>query len=97
VVIDDRDIGWSPLRPGEADPPLVINPNTPLALSISRQGLEPIAWRRSEIVESRSPVQKTQLPKGDVLNITRKPSDPEAGPNFGRFPVEETDDQNYTI
>jgi hypothetical protein len=51
VIVDDFDVQWSwgALRPLEADPPLIIDPDAPLSLTVSPQSFQPITGKPGEI------------------------------------------------
>ncbi len=51
VVVDDFDIGWPFLSPGETDAPLVIDPDGVLATTVAGQRFEPVCWWRAQVVE----------------------------------------------
>jgi hypothetical protein len=70
MVIDDLNIRGtgSPSQPVKADPPLVIDANTVLALSIPLQGFESVARQGSKIPELDSRLQAIKLKPGGPLN-----------------------------
>jgi hypothetical protein len=61
VIVNDLDIVRGSILPSEADPPLIINPNTELARSISMKFLESIARRHSQVVNRLCGVDGDQL------------------------------------
>src|SRR5690242_293458 len=62
-----------PVTPPETDPPLLVDPDAVLALSIALQSLELIrAWNR-KILQISSRVQLLQLHQRPPLNVARKP------------------------
>lgn len=61
VVVDYLDVFGASLGPGEADPPLVIDPDAVLASAVALQRFQPVARRHAEIVESHSSIQNRQF------------------------------------
>jgi hypothetical protein len=51
VVVDDLDVVRVTLRPAQADPPLVVDPDAVLARAVPAQGLEAVARRRLEVAD----------------------------------------------
>jgi hypothetical protein len=51
MVINDLDVVDISLSPGEANPPLLIDPDTMLSLAIAFQSLKPVAWRDLQVLE----------------------------------------------
>jgi hypothetical protein len=43
--------------PAKADPPLIVDPDTMLPLSIALQGFEPVAGRDQEVFQTTGPVK----------------------------------------
>jgi len=68
VVIHNFNLVRVALAPYEANPPLVVDPNTVLAFSVSAQALQPIPWWRGQIAESCSEMQLVKLSPGNTLN-----------------------------
>lgn len=68
-------VGFS-FAPDKADPPLVVDADAVLPPSISRQGLQPVPWGRSQVVEATGVVQDHQLHLRPALNVGRKSADP---------------------
>src|SRR5438552_4085440 len=52
VVVDDLDLCGTFCRPHKAHPELVVDSDRVLSRAIARQGLEAVAWRRSQVAES---------------------------------------------
>jgi hypothetical protein len=57
MIIHDFNIKSVAVFPSKADSPLVIDPDTVLALPMSSQGLEPIAGRLAKILEAGRSVE----------------------------------------
>jgi hypothetical protein len=61
VVVHDLDIAWSGQRPDKAYSPLVVDPNAVLALAVSFERFELVAWGRTQKVQSLRCVELRQL------------------------------------
>jgi len=79
----------SSLIPDKADPPLIIDPNRMLSLTVRSKCFEPIARGHAKIAEHPGLIQKTKLSERDVLDISRQSSAPTAGPDQFRFGIGE--------
>lgn len=51
MIIDNLDLLGVPIVPTKANPPLIVDTNTMLALAIPSQGLKPIAGRLTEGIQ----------------------------------------------
>jgi hypothetical protein len=51
MVINDLDVVDISLSPGEANPPLLIDPDAMLSLAIAFQSLKPVVWRDLQVLE----------------------------------------------
>jgi hypothetical protein len=71
VVVDDLDFVCVSIRPSEADPPLVVDPDAVLSSAIAFEGLEPISWRRHQVAERLSAVQIEQFAARRALNRSK--------------------------
>jgi hypothetical protein len=69
MVIYDFHVECVLALPAEANPPLVINPDTVLSFAIASQGFQAIAIRRAKIGQAASLVQQKQLSPSDSLNL----------------------------
>jgi hypothetical protein len=51
MIVDDFDVQRArlALRPLEADPPLIIDPNAPLPLTVSPQSFQPITGKPRQV------------------------------------------------
>jgi hypothetical protein len=67
-----------PCGPLEADPPLIIDANAVLTLSITLQGFESVARQSAQILELDRGFQPIQLESGGALN-SRERFDPLTG------------------
>jgi hypothetical protein len=66
MIVDDFDLRWAVIGPNEADPVLVVDPDAPLALTISSEGLQPVSGRDPELFEITSRVELIQLAASDL-------------------------------
>lgn len=69
MVVDDLDVSRLPTRPAEANPPLIVYPNTVLARAFSFEALQSISRRDSQIFNSLRCVQKEKPAKSLTLNV----------------------------
>ena len=69
VVVHDLDVLRFAVLPHEADPILVIDPDAVLPPPITAKGLEVIARKRAQVVESLGGVQLRQLALSDPSNV----------------------------
>jgi hypothetical protein len=69
VVVHDLDVLRFAVLPHEADPILVIDPDAVLPPPITAKGLEVIARKRAQVVESLGRVQLRQLALSDASNV----------------------------
>ena len=72
VIIGDLDIECIAIFPAEADPPLIVDPDTVLAFSVPRQLFEPIPGRDSQIRQGVGRVKHQELPQRRALNALRE-------------------------
>src|SRR5262245_19003431 len=61
VVIDDFDIGRTLLGPHETDAPLIVDADRMLAGAVSRERLEPVRRRCTQVVEVAGVVEHVEL------------------------------------
>jgi len=73
VVVHDLDVLRFAVLPHETDPILVIDPDAVLRPPITAKGLEVIARKRAQVVESLGGMQLRQLALSDPSNVP-KPS-----------------------
>jgi len=57
--------------PVEADPPLVIDPDAPLAFSLADKLFQPVSWRYAEKFQSCRAVDLCQFTKGHSMYVLR--------------------------
>jgi hypothetical protein len=75
VIADDRDVERVALMPPEADPPLIIDPDTVLSRPIPLELLEAVARRRSEIFELLGRVKHHQFAEHEMQEFGGEASD----------------------
>src|ERR671924_888211 len=63
VVVHDLNFLGDSVGPGKADPPLVVDPDAVLTLTVTLESLQPVARWRSEIFEAHRGVEVAQLPE----------------------------------
>jgi hypothetical protein len=51
VIVDDLDFPSFAVAPSETDPPLIVDSNTHLTLTVTVQRLQTVAGRRAQVVE----------------------------------------------
>jgi hypothetical protein len=69
VVVHDLDVLRFAVLPHEADPILVIDPDAVLPPPVTAKGLEVIARKRAQVVESLCCMQLRQLALSDPGNV----------------------------
>ena len=70
MIIHDLNIVCITLRPGKADPPLIIDTDTVLSPPITLQCLEPISRWDPQITERKGAVENQQLPSRNPFYAT---------------------------
>jgi hypothetical protein len=71
VVINDFNLVRVGALPVKANPPLVIDADTPLATAITSQSLKPIAWGHHQRPQVDRRIEHAELPASQSLNIQR--------------------------
>ena len=67
MVIHDLDIETIPSAPLEAEPPLVVDPDAVLSLTIAPQSFEAVSRNRRKVRQARGRVQGFELAPGGLL------------------------------
>lgn len=75
MVVDDLNVVRVAVRPPKADPPLIVDPDAVLSSTIAAQLLEPIAWRRPQILKLNRRVDMAKLPEHHAPEVGREASD----------------------
>lgn len=97
MIVRDLDADRVPVAPREANPPLVVDRNAPLALAVSRQRVQPVPWRDSQIREADGRVDDEELALGGALDIRREPPGDVPVPNSFGFLVLEGSDHSVIL
>jgi hypothetical protein len=72
VIIRDLYVkGVAALEP-EAQPPLIVDPDTPLSLAVTFEPFQSIGWGQPKVLDSRGRVDLHQSHKGPRLDIRRE-------------------------
>jgi hypothetical protein len=95
MVIDNLYIVGIAAFPNETDSPLIINPNAPLAVSVTGKFFETIGRRNAQIVERKGAAEHSQLSQGHLLNVTRQFARATQLINALCFPASERTDHPY--
>jgi len=72
MVIDDPNIEGVTVAPLETNPPLLIDPDTPLAQPITLKRLKHIARRDGKVAQISSGIELLKLPQCTLLDIARQ-------------------------
>jgi hypothetical protein len=73
VVVHDLDLVSITLHPPETDAPLVIDPDAPLAGTVTAEALEAIPRRNSEIFQGNRRIELPQLSQSDAPHVWTEP------------------------
>jgi hypothetical protein len=68
VIVDDLDVVGIAFPPPEADPPLIVDPDTVLTGSIAAKTFETVAGWHAKIVQLLGGVQHPKLSQGHPLD-----------------------------
>lgn len=74
VVVNDLDLVRIAVMPAEADSPLVVDANTPLATEISLQGLQAITGRCHQRRQVSCCIEHAELTANQLLDVLREPA-----------------------
>lgn len=72
MIIDNLDIVGVSTFPAKADPPLIIDPDAPLAIAVTGKLFQPVARWDTQKVESGGAAKLFQLALGNSLHILRQ-------------------------
>jgi hypothetical protein len=89
VVVDELDVLGAGVRPAEADPELVVDPDRVVAGSVALELLESVPRWESEVLETFGRVQLSKLALGHPLDVRPQAGDPMASPDLLRGRVRE--------
>jgi len=89
VIVDDFDRISLAVMPCETDPPLLIDPNAVLALSIPLQSFQSVSWRDSQVFQRVRTINEKELSQCQMMEIRGKSLRPLPGEDgFGNVPLE---------
>lgn len=74
MIVHDLYIPGIAVTPDEADAPLIVDANAVLPASVATKGLQPVAGRDSQVIETASSVDCNQLRPGSGLDLLRQPA-----------------------
>ena len=57
------------VQPLETDAPLIVNTNAMLAFPISAEGLQPVSWRRPQVIDTRRKMKLGEFAKREAFLI----------------------------
>src|SRR5688572_9942842 len=97
VVVGDLDVGRSGRGPGEANPPLIVDPDAVLTGAVSAQLLQTIPWWHAQVVECLSRINYQQLPIRHSLQIRAESPHPLTSPDPFCVSVRERLDHDPSI
>lgn len=97
VVVDDFDIFCTSVLPNETDPPLVIDADTVLALSVTLELFQAIARWDAEIFDRNRCVEQLQFSKGSSLHPGIHRFDKLFVPDAFSAPVAERSDHTTSV
>ncbi len=72
VVVHDFDVRSIPVPPDEADPPLIVDPNTVATSPVAAQFLQPVGRRYRQIFQTLRRIQHDELAKRCAMKTGRK-------------------------
>jgi len=73
MIVGDLDIPGRAIAPYKAEPPLIVDANAVLALTIAAQSLQTVTGRHPQIVQLPGGINGQKLRAGAPLNLYRKP------------------------
>jgi len=71
VVVNDFDLLWPGFRPDKAEPELVVDADAVLAMAVSPEWLQAIAWRDLQIVEAFGGIEDGELAKSHASEASK--------------------------
>jgi hypothetical protein len=74
MIVGDFDVPCCAVVPHKAEPPLIVDADAVLTLTISAQNFQTVARRRAEIVELTRGIQRQKLRADPALKLGRKPA-----------------------
>jgi hypothetical protein len=92
VVIDDRYVASVATLPAEADAVLIIDADAGLPLAVTRELLQVVARRDTEVIEGLGRIQEQQIPQRRTLEWATVPAHRLASEESLRRIIAETTD-----
>jgi hypothetical protein len=74
MIVNDLNIFSATRRPTEANPELVVDANAVLAVTVSAQCFQAIAWGHTKIIQAISLIQLLQFSPCDRLDVDESPN-----------------------
>jgi len=74
VVVNDFYVVGVALLPAETDTPLLVYPDTVLALALTLEGLEAIGGRHPEVLKVLGPIEHPELSESATLDVRGEPA-----------------------
>lgn len=75
MVVHDFNFKRIGMHPAEADPPLVVDPNTVLTSPIAGERLQSVPWHHSQIGNGRRRMNVIELPLGHYSDTLEFPAE----------------------
>jgi len=72
VIVNDFDILWPGFRPVKAEPELVVDADAVLAMAVSPERLQAVAWWNLQIVEACGGIKNGELAQGELAEGPRE-------------------------
>jgi hypothetical protein len=76
MIVHNLDARSIAIFPPKANSPLIVYADTPLSGAISGEFFEAICRRDPKILQSNGPIEHSQFPQGNLLNILWQPLRP---------------------
>jgi len=73
VVVNDLNLLWPGFRPDKAEPELVVDTDAVLAMAVSPERLQAIAWWNQKVVEASGGIQDGELAEGHASEASKPP------------------------
>ena len=96
MIVNDLNLPCRTLDPAEANPPLIIDTDAPLAFAISLERFEAILRRNPQFLNPNDPIQDRQFAHDDRFNV-RETRDPPAFEQRSRVLAAERSDRHRVI
>lgn len=74
MVIDDLNLVGIAISPSEANPVLVVDPQTPLAFPIAFEPLQPVTRRLVQVFNAKNPVNLPELAQSNSFYRPESPA-----------------------